>query len=34
LIAEGKMTKPVLADDVFSPEEEVDFERKVTIDDI
>ncbi|MDR0792345.1 MAG: hypothetical protein LBE82_03485 [Chitinophagaceae bacterium] len=34
LIAEGKMTKPVLADDVFSPEEEADFERKLTIDDI
>ena len=34
LIAEGKMTKPILTDDIFSAEQEVEFDRKVTIDDI
>jgi hypothetical protein len=34
LIMEGKMSKPVLTDDVFTLEQEFEFNRKVTIDDI
>jgi len=34
MIATGKMEKPELKDDVFTLEQETDFSRKITIDDI
>jgi len=34
MIAIGKMEKPKLKDDVFTLEQETDFSRKITIDDI
>ncbi|MDR2907682.1 MAG: hypothetical protein LBU91_06820 [Bacteroidales bacterium] len=34
LIAEGKMTKPILVDDVFTPEQEAEFNKRITFDDI
>ena len=34
LIAEGKMAKPILTDDVFTLEQEAEFNRKITFDDI
>jgi hypothetical protein len=34
LIAEGKMAKPILTDDVFSHEQEAEFNQKITFDDI
>jgi len=34
MIAVGKMEKPELKDDVFTLEQETDFSRKITIDDI
>jgi hypothetical protein len=34
LISEGKMTKPILIDDVFTLEQQAEFNKKITIDDI
>ena len=34
LQAEGKIKKTILTDDVFSPEQEAEFGRRVVIDDI
>ena len=34
LIAAGKMEKPILENDVFTPEQEAEFNKKITFDDI